>query len=162
MQIKTIKDGTASLRKVTVGHAVRILVCEVLQAEGVLDWCKAGNGRHHNSMFDCDIAGIVPDVFCFVTTETEHEFQGSKTEVERFRNIVDLAMKAGATKPEKFDSFSQRIWMCSVLHRYESDSLHLALEHREHPLTELSDEIDRIINRHNLAPVSKAAAHAPS
>lgn len=156
MQIKTIKDGTASLRKVTLGHAVRILVTEVLQAEGTLDWCRSGNGPNHNSLFDCDVAGVTPDVFCFITSDTDHEFSGNKEEAERFRNIAELSLKAGATRAEKFDPLSQRLWMCSVLHGYEADTFHLASGHRDRPLTELADEIDDIVNRHGLVTFVEA------
>jgi hypothetical protein len=150
MQIKTISNGIASLRRVTLGHAVRILVTEVLQAEGVLDYCRAGNGPNHNSLFECRVAGVTPDVFCFVTSETDQEYSGNKEEVERFLTIVDLALKAGATRAEKFDPLSQRLWMCSVLHGYEADSFHLARDYRSRSLAELADEIDKIINRHGL------------
>jgi hypothetical protein len=155
MQIKTIKDGTASLRKVTLGHAVRILVCEVLQAEGVLDSMRAGNGSCYESMFDCHVDGVKPDRFRFSVEDVMSlEFTGNAHEVERFLAIVDLALKAGPTKPEKFDPLSQRIWMGAVLHRYEADSFHLACDYLTRSLVELSDEIDRIINRHGVATLA--------
>lgn len=148
MQIKAITDGTASLRKVTLGHAVRILVTEVLQAEGVLDSMRAGNGPKYESMFDCHVNNVKPDHFTFTVEDEKYlEFTGNKHEVERFLTIVDLALKAGPTKPEKFDWLSQRLWMCSILRHYEPETLQLSLDHRSEPLDKLSDAIDTIINR---------------
>lgn len=155
MQIKTIKDGVASLRKVTIGHAVRILVCEVLQAEGYVDWMQAGNGPQLHSMFDCHLAGAKPDRFHFmVEDEKSLEFTGNSYEVERFLKIVDLALKAGRMRREKFDSFSQKVWMASVLHGYENIACDRIAYDRSISLYALAEEIDRIINRRNIETVA--------
>ena len=138
MQIKTITNGTASLRKVTLGHAVRILVTEVLQSEGHLDSVWSGENVFE-SFYDCDFANVMPDRYCFVTEDTSHDFSGNAQEMIRFYNIADLAIKAGRTRAEKFDAYSQKLWMLSVLHRHESPFL---TPDPKSSLYELADTID--------------------
>jgi hypothetical protein len=154
MQIKTIKDGTASLRKVTVGHAVRILVSEVLQAQGEFfySWPRGDRRPLSETMMPYildNAEGIV-----FNTDDASYEFRGNKQEIERFSRVADLALKAGRTRAGKFDSFSQRIWMCAVLNGYEADSFHLARDHRDRSLYILANVIDEIINRHGITTLA--------
>jgi hypothetical protein len=168
MQINTLGNGFPSRRNVTVGHAVQILVTEVLQAGGEFDSCGfgssarvSGTSLRFESLFDSNEPGIKPDRFRFCTASAEFEFRGSAPEVERFINIVSLARKAGRMTADKFDPCSQKIWMLSVLRHHEFDFTALAFDQRT-TLLELADEIDQIINRHGLVTFPKETAPVPS